>query len=294
MRRIQFELHFNKIQRKVRRKLKNMTGRDKMRFGLFFCMFVFVTGFFVFQLITGAFASEQVGSSPSSGSDSRLKTASAALTALGYGSTAAGAWGDWGTMWNSVYSAAQGPFNDAKVNGTKNGGGTGAISGFTKVLGGVDDYNNGGAIPVDSYQKTWTACTSGNSYCGTGRSVAEKQDPNTGLVWSPALGSPSTYTWYVANNCSNTDGNPCVKRSSGKTGCEGYDDNNWRLPYQKELMQSYIDGSYGNLTNANNSYNYWSSTSASNLTTYAWSLFLSTGYMTTNPKTGSGYIRCVR
>ena len=127
---------------------------------------------------------------------------------------------------------------------------------------------------------TWTACNSGNSYCGTGRSVAEKQDPNTGLVWSPII---DYSTWFVANNCvvpggagslgatCEIIGDPgctCVKNTSSKTGCENYDDLNWRLPNQKELRQSYIDGSYSNLTIANTEY--WSSTTFSNGTQYAW------------------------
>ncbi len=257
---------------------------------------LFLTGMCIFYYPARVFA-EQSGSSPDSGVNSRLLTIYNALTALNYGSTTAGTWGDWGNMWNRVYSAAQGQFNDAKAKGMKSGSGTGGLSAFTQVLGGVDDYNNGGGTPSNSYTSgTWTTCNAGNSYCGTGRSVAEKQDPNTGLVWSPRLSGLTN--WYKANNCSNSDGNPCVKRMSAQTGCEGYDDLNWRLPSQKELMQSYIDGSNSNLSNPSN--NYWSSNTSSTGTTYAWYIDLNNGYAA-NYNTANGkswglsvYARCVR
>ena len=268
---------------------------------------------FIFSQIYQRARAEQSGSSPESGSTSRLKTASDAITALNYGSTAAGGWGDWGTMWNRVYSAAQGTFNDAKALGLKNGSGTGTanctstfgLNCYTQAKGGVDDYNNNQTIPSDSYYKTWTACNSGNSYCQTGRSVAEKQDPNTGLVWSAQISGSST--WFVANNCvapggsgslgatcaSNGDpGCICVKNTSPKTGCENYDDGSWRLPYQKELMQSYIDGSWSNLTNPG--YNYWSSTTQSGNTQYAWTTSQAGGYTSNPSKTSSYAVRCVR
>ena len=276
-------------------------------------IFVFIG---VYKLALTQTKAEQSGSSPESGSTSRLKTASTAITALSYGSDSSGSWGDWGAMWNRLYSAAETPFNDAKVNGEKNGTGQGsadcsttfALNCYTQAKGGVDDYNNNGSIPSDSYKKTWTTCNVGNNYCGTGRSVAEKQDPNTGLVWSPQISSSST--WFVGNNCKypngltgddgvcNTNGEVacyCVKHTGGgdaKTGCENYDDGNWRLPFQKELMQSYIDGSWGNLTNAG-SY-YWSSTTQSDTTNYAWRIVQYNGTTTNTTKTNSHAVRCVR
>ena len=49
---------------------------------------------------------EQVGSSPESGVSSRIKTIYDSLTSSSFGSTSAGAWGDWGSMWNKIYSAS--------------------------------------------------------------------------------------------------------------------------------------------------------------------------------------------
>ena len=245
---------------------------------------------------------EQNGGSPESGATSRLVTLANALTTLTYGSTAAGSWGDWGTSWNRIYSAATKPFNDAlKSGGLKNGG----ITDYPKSVGGVDDYNNNGVTPSDSYQSSWTTCNVGNTYCGTGRSVAEKQEVNTNLVWSPRINASGT--WFNANNCQypnalpgddgvcNTHGEvacKCVKLTSSKTGCEAYDDGNWRLPTQKELMMAYIDGSWAQLTNAANVY--WSSTTLSNATQNSWYTFQSYGVTSNFNKTNAYSVRCVR
>ena len=244
---------------------------------------------------------EQSGGTPESGSTSRLVTLSTALTSLSYGSTAAGSWGDWGTSWNRIYSAATKPFNDAVARTLKNGGN----ADYPQSVGGVDDYNNNAVIPADSYQSSWTTCNVGNNYCGTGRSVAEKQEVNTGLVWSPRISSSAT--WFNANNCQypnalpgddgvcNTHGEvacKCVKLSSSKTGCEGYDDGNWRLPTQKEIMMAYIDGSWAQLTNAATTY--WSSTTISNATQTSWYTNQYNGNTTNNNKTNNNSVRCVR
>lgn len=250
---------------------------------------------------------EQTGTSPDSGATSRLQTLVASLTTLGYGSTAAGGWGNWGTSWNRIYSAASKPFNDAVAKGLTNGGGGTNVSGcttglscFPKSVGGVDDYNNNGIIPADSYTSTWTVCNAGNNYCGTGRNVAEKKDENTGLVWSPRISS--SLNWFQANNCDNTQAASCTangqaacictKLASSKTGCEGYDDGNWRLPYQKELMQSYIDGSWAQLSSAGS--NYWSGTTNSSYTTQAWYTYQNSGYTSYTNKTNNTSVRCVR
>ncbi len=245
---------------------------------------------------------EQSGSSPESGATSRLSTLATALTTLGYGSTAAGSWGDWLGSWNRIYSAATTPFNDAVAKTLKNGGNTD----YPQSVGGVDDYNNNGVIPADSYQSTWTTCNVGNSYCGTNDATnAEKKDENTGLVWS--IRTSSSATWFNANNCQypnalpgddgvcNTNGEvacKCVKLTSSKTGCESIGDGNWRLPTQKELMMSYIDGSWAKLTNA--ATNYWSSTTLSSSTQLSWSTSQGNGYTTSNNKTANPSVRCVR
>ncbi len=289
---------------------------------LFTFAVILIAAFAIIQIRQMVLA-EQSGSSPESNSTSKLKTISTAIAALSYGSTAAGSWGDWGAMWNRVYSAATTGVNDFSAQGgTKNG--TGGVIGahdcvttfgldcYTKALGGVDDYNNNGTIPTDTYKKTWTTCNSGNTYCGTGRSVLNglvSQDPNTNLVWSPRISSSSN--WFVANNGKYPNGLPGddgVCNTNGevacydvphtgtggdtKTGCAAYDDGLWRLPYQKELMQAYIDGSWGNLATANAGY--WSSTTESDYTSNAWNTYLVLGNTSNGTKTANYSVRCVR
>ena len=252
---------------------------------------------------------EQSGSSPESGTTSKLKNLYSSATTLGFGSDSAGSFGNLGSVWNRLYSSVTIPptFNLFNGGGGANVGGcgSGGIYCFPQSVGGVDDYNNGGTYPADAYKSTWTTCNSGNSYCGTGRSVAEKKDNNTGLVWSPRISTSAN--WFTANNCAYPNGLAgddgvcntnaevacvCVKIVSSKTGCEAYDDGSWRLPTQKELLMAYVDGSYGNLTNP--AYYYWSSTTYSNGTQLAWATGLQHGYTYNNNKTTNYSVRCVR
>ncbi len=137
----------------------------------------------------------------------------------------------------------------------------------------VDDCNaaNGGngsscGTPATGrYATGWTTCNSGNTWCGlgtNGENVAKVKDNVTGLVWSyPCSGTncsnmsnntAGTYNWNTAiSNC-----------SSGSHGKGG-----WSLPSQKQLMQAYINGSYGNLLSGSPSASAaaWSSTTLSYL-----------------------------
>lgn len=187
----------------------------------------------------------------------------------------------------------------------KNGGN----SNYPQTVGGIDDYNNNGTIPADSYHSNWTACNDSNNYCKTGDKFAEKKDENTGLVWSTNIGDG--INWFTANNCKypngllgsddncNTDGDQsceCVKHiglpDDLKTGCEALNGKGWRLPYQKELMQAYIDGSWSSLSDPHKSY--WSATTRSNETQSAWATYLSYGNTSRDDKTMEESVRCVR
>jgi hypothetical protein len=185
---------------------------------------------------------------------------------------------------------------------------------YTQALGGVDDYNDGqAAYPTGSYQGSWTDCTAGNNYCGTGDSTyADAKDNNTGLIWSVVIEDTGDYTqdWFWANNCyePGTTENPgacgsdddvacqCVKLPTGsKTGCEALG-NGWRLPYQKELIQAYIDGSNANLSNLDYNYDYRSATTVSWGTDEAWIVGLTGGWVYDDSKTNntSYKVVCVR
>lgn len=178
-------------------------------------------------------------------------------------------------------------------NGTRTDGG---FSGGSQAAGGVDDYNNGDPPAVDQYVSPagWTACSVGNSYCGTGDSGADAKDNSTGLVWSlPCNGSacasfsdssPLAYSWNNSN--SNNGGRTASQICSDHAG--------WSLPHQKQLMQAYIDGSYGNLEASGVVRDNWSATTVSNSTTTAWYVYLSQGYTNYTAKTTAAYVRCVR
>ncbi len=239
---------------------------------------------------------EQTGSSPESEADSRLKQLADALTTLDYGSTAAGSWGDWGAYWNRINAAARGTFNDAKANGTYNGGN----ADYPQSVGGIHDATT---LPTGSYLASWTTCNEANTYCNTSNAQAEKQDANTGLVWSARISSAAN--WFTANNCAQPGSaeNPgscvahgdvackCVKLISSKTGCEALG-TGWRLPYQKELMMAYIDGSAEFLSNS--AATYWSGTTSTTVTNNAWYTHLSSGVTYNLTKTTATYsFRCV-
>jgi len=180
---------------------------------------------------------------------------------------------------------------------------------YTKENGGVDDYNDGQDIPADSFSENWTNCTADNNYCGTNDVNAIYRDDHTNLVWSDYLDSGEEHTWFWVNNCyePETAENPgtcsadgddacqCVKKTSSKTGCEALGDGNWRVPTQKELMQAYIDGSWGIRSDFLDAGNlFWSATTKSNDTHGAWGVALNYGYTPYNAKTTEYDSRCVR
>jgi len=183
-----------------------------------------------------------------------------------------------------------------------NGTGQG-FTGGSQANGGIDDYNSAGSAPSDRYEATWTACTSENSYCGTGDAFADAKDENTGLIWSkPCSGSgcstsaepaDTDYEWTYTDDADNNGLNADVLCSQdlGTTHDAG-----WSLPHQKQLMQAYIDGAYGNLepTGVAGSRHYWSATTRSNGTSNAWSTYLSNGNTYYAAKSDSNSVRCVR
>ena len=188
---------------------------------------------------------------------------------------------------------------------------------YTQATGGVDDYNNNQSMPADAFSENWTYCEASNNYCSTGDAVVCSgatdykcyQDNRTNLVWSDWILGGANIDWFEANNCKyNPNGLPlddgtcnthgedacvCIKQPAGsETGCEAIGDGNWRLPYQKELMQAYINGSWGNLPNAG--YYYWSATTLSYYTHVAWQTYLGAGRTNNGNKTNTYGSRCVR
>lgn len=207
------------------------------------------------------------------------------------------------------YLGIQGSFLRNLFNGTRT---SGNYPGGSQKFGGIEDWNANGAstplgqnIPADSYQGPWTQCDNGNNYCGTGDSGAEWQDDLTGTIWSKTLnnttfvpdGSDGDISWHIANNCEGGHGNMCVKNSAPNpnTGCEA--NTNWYVPHQKQLMQAYIDGSYGPMepkgVSSGASRIYWSATTFSNPLSNAFTVRLTSGHTGGNAKTSGFKVRCV-
>ena len=96
-----------------------MFKNTKKTIVVLFCSIIFV--FAAWKTITFVIA-EQGGGSPESGATSKIATISDALAALNFGSTSSGVWGDWGTDWNRIYSAATWvPSGDATPSEVKTG-----------------------------------------------------------------------------------------------------------------------------------------------------------------------------
>lgn len=81
----------------------------------------------------------------------------------------------------------------------------------------------------------------------------------------------------------------------------GHED--WRLPNINELKTivdrnkqkpSIVNGFVNTGTGTNNSYEYWSSTTASGDKTYAWYISFDEGYVLAESKNIQKYVRCVR
>ncbi len=191
-------------------------------------------------------------------------------------------------------------------NGTRTDGG---FDGGSQANGGNDDYNNAKAPPVDRYATSWTICDVANNYCGTGDDGAYIKDDAVNLIWShPCKNagcsefsnvSPSTYTWTASSSAtydrSYSVVNAGIVDASILCSNGDHQKSGWYLPHQKQLMQAYINGSYGNLEASGVNRYYWSATTLSYNTALAWYTNLSFGL--TNPYsklTGLSFIRCVR
>lgn len=199
-------------------------------------------------------------------------------------------------------------------NGTRTDGG---YPGGSQADSGVDDYNNAKQPANDRYVGSagWTQCNSGpyhivdnpgGNYCNTGDDGADAKDNSTNLIWSlPCNGagcdifsdaSPMSYVWSTTthpNNFStklNDYANVYQLCSSGDHNKSG-----WFIPTQKQLMQAYVNGSYGNLENAGLSRYYWSGTTVSGSVGGAWIVLLSHGLTYNTTKVSNlNFVRCVR
>ena len=252
---------------------------------------------------------EQSGSSPDSGATSYIKATYDSIVALGHGSVSAGSWGDWGSYWNRIRSAAEWlPSGNATVtdvvtgktfnnNSRTQATGTRQVAGPCSTQAYQDDHAS--ATQSNNCSKTWTT----NPTPVTGddnRAPGGNFDPVTSITWSMLLlrtgttigfssATNTTFSWgnTHANNLGITA--PVAGDRTAIQLCADQG-NGWRLPTQKELMQAYIDGSYWNLTQPSNYF--WSATESGS--TYAWYVTLNNGYTNHYSKTSAYQLRCVR
>ncbi len=177
----------------------------------------------------------------------------------------------------------------------------------------IDDWNNDGAFPT-SFVTGWTSSTdcdrgvwkdlTADGACDSAADDCLIEDRLSGLTWSesyPASGAAAGTTgvnWSTA-----------VSRCDALSFC-GYSD--WRLPTQKELMESYIHGirevgykgtgtvrGNGSLDNnsaflANVDIRYWAATTASDYPLYTWYVIPYSGYTNGTNRTDLSQVACVR
>ncbi len=253
---------------------------------------------------------EQGGSSNESGANSRLKSLSDTLISSDYGSIASGAWGDWGAMWNRIYSAAtwDAAAGDATIADVLTGkkfyaGANRSLLTGTAAPSASIDYSKQSLETDDDQvgtykdeESTWTNVTGSPFAVGaTGLSTGQvKQDSRTGLWWSASSTSTS-----ITNSFDSTDG---VRPTGGNAiaFCDGLNtanfasQTNWYLPTQKELMQAYIDGIYSQDKVFTTTGTFWSSTEHSNPGDSAWTVAPFYGYTRLTTKATGKSVRCVR
>lgn len=283
----------------------------------------FILGLFgLSQLTIKVFAEGGTGSIPSSGVTSRIKTIDDALTVLGFGSSGSGVWGDWGAMWNRIYSAGiwDASLGDAVasdvVSGKKFYAGanrtllTGTYSAPASIDYSLQQFSarddlagppSNGAEDYQGEESTWTSTVT-NVW----------QDTRTGLYWSNDRGAmTNSYTAISLNTCDFFTTTPRGNYAGGDADCgvainycatlDFGGKTDWYLPSQKEAMQAFIDGIYNQagttLANAatfTGSANFWSYSERSNSDSNAWFYNLSVGTVNIASKGTSYNVHCVR
>ena len=207
---------------------------------------------------------EQSGSSPESGTDSKLKTAYDWLVAKGdnYGGVDAADWtNDWGTQWNRIMEAAAwepgGTATDVFSGTTYYAGnnnrtiqtGTGLSLITNQAYQDYDDYNctnnNGesdsscaaGDSEYTGEESTWTLTASGGTVASvTDNSVTVSltsnkvyKDSLTGLYWSDTTSSTidNEFAYVDGDDRTNPTGNSCNFNSTGTANsyCDNQDPN---------------------------------------------------------------------
>ena len=241
---------------------------------------------------------EQSGTSPESGVVSRIAELFGFYKERSQGSEEAGDWGDYGSMWNRIFSnrvdySLQGYSTRDNFAGTYNGG------------VGPEDYMEEESEWVDYSVDTNTVW----------------KDERTGLYWSADRGvltannfTLSTCDFFTSEPRSSYDGSDLdcggtIEAPHAINYCATLDyggRSDWYLPSQQELMQAYIDGMYNQAgetpeeaatftwrTTGGGGYYSWSSSEVSGSPTRVWYVRPGYGGTANGDKTGTYAVRCV-
>lgn len=168
-------------------------------------------------ITTIAFA-EQIGNTPESGATSRIKQIYDALFVLAYGDDNPGSWGDMGTFWNRIWSAAEWTPDGTATSEDVAEGETFYGSTRTEVTGNAQlamDFELQILNDFDDNEGPGGSGELVNDYTGdesvwTNTATNVWKDERTGLYWSAnvntlGLGLPATYT----NSFPNQDHSTC-------------------------------------------------------------------------------------
>jgi hypothetical protein len=247
---------------------------------------------------------------PESGVVSRIKSIYDSLVSLSYGSESAGSWGDWGSMWNRIYSAGVWVPSLADAQDSDVVSGKQFYSGSDRTLrtGSLQtlDWEKQSLLQRDNRDLTDYGETS--SWDKTNNSPEVWYDEVTGLYWSASQGSManefdrSTCDFYTTvprgdynggdTSCGNAINHCATLSLATHTGDSAKTD--WYLPSQIELMQAYINGIYKKTSTGWVTTNgFWSSTESQTTTTSAWYSSLIFDFTYSQTKTTSCAVRCV-
>ncbi|HCC68169.1 TPA: hypothetical protein DEP90_03150 [Patescibacteria group bacterium] len=185
---------------------------------------------------------EQSGSTPDSGTDSRIKATYDFLVTLTHGSESAGAWGDWGAYWNRIRSSAQWVPSTATATESQvlpsytfYAGSDRTLKTGTAIVGKYDEQKDcryddwlasaGTVNENTSEESTWTLTADG----GTAVSVTDNaitvnissnkvyQDALTGLYWSDkaATALDNEFQWEIGDDPVTPTSTSCNFLSTG-------------------------------------------------------------------------------
>lgn len=276
-------------------------------------------GMISFAALTNVIA-EQGGLSPESGANSRLKTLSDSLTSSGYGFTSSGSWGDWGSMWNRIYSSATWTPN------TSNNAVAGDVAAGKKFYSGNNRTEYTGTA-VSSEDFTYQAFCVFDTYyldvCPKAKPAAGAtwtntasnvwKDNRTGLYWTEEkTTATNSHNAATGNLCDLLVTNPRGNYAGGDADCGNAMNycatlsqvattgqaarTTWYLPSITELKQALNDDMYNQAGSAFTTSNYFHSTSmmyGNYGWNYVWTFNLSSGQIDNSSTVAVKSVRCV-